>query len=151
MDNNKKYDCLRLSNQLCFPLYAASRRVIGRYRAMLDALGLTYTQYVVMMVMWEKEKISSRDLADSTHLDYGTLTPVLKRLEQAGYLKRERMPEDERLLLLTLTKEGKALKDKAVNIPTCIASCMGLTAEEFRTLYEITYKALGNMENMEIR
>ena len=151
MSNNGKYEGLKLNNQVCFPLYACSKELTRQYGPYLKELGLTYTQYVVMMVMWEKEKVSSRDLADSTHLDYGTLTPVLKRLEQAGYLKRERMPEDERLLLLTLTKEGKALKDKAVNIPTCIASCMGLTAEEFRTLYEITYKALGNMENVEIR
>ena len=147
MSKNNKYESLKLNNQVCFPLYACSKELTKQYGPYLKELGLTYTQYVVMMVMWEKENVSSRDLAVCTHLDYGTLTPVLKRLEHAGYLTRQRMPEDERLLVLTLTKEGKALKDKAVNIPACIASRMGLTMEEFKTLYELTYKALGNMEN----
>ena len=146
MSENNKYDSLKLNNQVCFPLYACSKELTRQYGPYLKELDLTYTQYVVMMVMWEKEKVSSRDLAECTHLDYGTLTPVLKRLEQTGYLTRQRMPEDERLLVLTLTQEGKALKDKAVNIPSCIASCMGLTMEEFKMLYELTYKALGNME-----
>lgn len=144
---NNKYERLKLDNQVCFPLYACSKELTRQYGPYLKELDLTYTQYVVMMVLWEQEKISSRDLAKCTHLDYGTLTPVLKRLEQAGYITRQRMPEDERLLVLTLTEEGKALKDKAVDIPPCIASCMGLNMEEFKTLYELTYKALGNMEN----
>ena len=145
--NNSKYDCLKLSNQVCFPLYACSKELTKQYTPYLKKLGLTYTQYVVMMVMWEKEVISSRELAESTHLDYGTLTPVLKRLEASGYIKRERMARDERLLTLTLTENGRALKDKALEIPVCIASKAGLTNEEFKTLYELTYKALGNMES----
>ena len=147
MSKNSKYESLKLNNQVCFPLYACSKELTRQYGPYLKELDLTYTQYVVMMVMWEREKVSSRDLAEFTHLDYGTLTPVLKRLEQAGYLTRQRMPEDERLLVITLTKEGMALKDKAVGIPQCIASCMGLTMEEFKMLYELTYKALRNMEN----
>jgi DNA-binding MarR family transcriptional regulator len=119
---------------------------VRQYGPYLKKLDLTYTQYIVMMVIWEKEEVSSRELAECTHLDYGTLTPVLKRLEHAGYITRKRMPEDERLLILALTDEGRKLKDRAVDIPTCIAGCMGLTAEEFRTLYQLTYKALGNME-----
>jgi DNA-binding MarR family transcriptional regulator len=146
MSKNDNYESLKLDNQICFPLYACSKELTRQYGPYLKELDLTYTQYVVMMVMWEKEKVSSRDLAEYTHLDYGTLTPVLKRLEQAGYLIRKRMPEDERLLVLTLTKEGKSLKDKAIDIPPCIASCMGLTMEEFKILYELTYKALRNME-----
>lgn len=98
------------------------------------------------MVLWEKETISSRELADLTHLDYGTLTPVLKRLEQSNYLSRHRMKEDERLLLLSLTDEGRNLKKKAVNIPPSIAKCTGLSMEEFETLYRLTYKALMYME-----
>ena len=97
-----------------------------------------------MMVLWERETVSSRELAECLHLDYGTLTPVLKRLCQAGYLTRERAAEDERLL--TLTKEGRKLKTKALGIPPAIAECMGLTTEEFGTLYTLAYKALKNME-----
>ncbi|MBR5406669.1 MAG: MarR family transcriptional regulator [Lachnospiraceae bacterium] len=147
MSKNNKYESLKLNNQVCFPLYACSKELTKQYGPYLKELGLTYTQYVVMMVMWERENVSSRDLAECTHLDYGTLTPVLKRLENAGYLTRQRMPEDERLLVLSLTKEGKSLKDRAVKIPSCIASRMGLTMDEFKTLYELTYKALSNMEN----
>ena len=140
------YDALRLENQVCFPLYACSKELVRQYGPYLKELNLTYTQYIVMMVLWEKEIVSSRDLADCLHLDYGTLTPVLKRLSQAGYLTRERAAEDERLLTLTLTDKGRELKTKAVTIPPAIAECMGLTMEEFGKLYTLTYKALKNME-----
>lgn len=149
MKRSDKYDALKLNNQVCFPLYACSKELVSRYGPYLKKLGLTYTQYIVMMVMWEKETVSSRELAESIHLDYGTLTPVLKRLESSGYLNRNRDPRDERLLLLTITEEGKALKDEAVKIPPCIAACMGLEAEEFKQLYTLTYKALANMERGE--
>ena len=141
------YEALKLQNQVCFPLYACSKELIRRYGPYLKECGLTYTQYIVMMVLWEKETVSSRELAECLHLDYGTLTPVLKRLSQAGYVRRERSDEDERLLTLSLTEAGKALRDKAVSIPPAIAECMGLTPEEFRTLYVLTYKALRFMEN----
>ncbi|MBQ8969857.1 MAG: MarR family transcriptional regulator [Lachnospiraceae bacterium] len=146
MNENNKYEALKLNNQVCFPLYACSKELVNQYTPYLKQLGITYTQYIVMMVMWEKELVSSRDLAGWLHLDYGTLTPVLKRLENAGYLTRSRDPKDERLLLLAVTDQGKALKDEAVKIPACIAECMGLTEEEFKTLYVLTYKALDNME-----
>ncbi len=146
MKRSDKYEALKLSNQVCFPLYACSKELVSRYTPYLKKLGLTYTQYIVMMVMWEKETVSSRELATSLHLDYGTLTPVLKRLEASGYLNRNRDPEDERLLLLTVTDEGRALKDEAIKIPGCIATCMGLSEDEFKTLYTLTYKALANME-----
>ena len=149
MKRSDKYDALKLNNQVCFPLYACSKELVSRYGPYLKKLGLTYTQYIVMMVMWEKETVSSRELAESLHLDYGTLTPVLKRLESSGYLNRNRDPRDERLLLLTITEEGKALKNEAVKIPPCIAACMGLEAEEFKQLYTLTYKALANMERGE--
>lgn len=149
MKRSDKYDALKLNNQVCFPLYACSKELVSRYGPYLKKLGLTYTQYIVMMVMWEKETVSSRELAESLHLDYGTLTPVLKRLESSGYLNRNRDPRDERLLLLTITEEGKALKDEAVKIPPCIAACMGLETEEFKQLYTLTYKALANMERGE--
>lgn len=151
MDQRKedRYEALKLQNQVCFPLYACSKELIRQYGPFLKECGLTYTQYIVMMVLWEKETVSSRELAECLHLDYGTLTPVLRRLSQAGYLKRERSGEDERMLTLTLTEAGRELKDKAVSIPPAIAECMGLTMEEFRTLYMLTYKALNYMEKGE--
>ena len=147
MKNSKKYDSLKLSNQVCFPLYACSKELVSQYTPYLKKLGLTYTQYIVMMVMWESVSVSSRDLAVRVHLDYGTLTPVLKKLETTGYITRKRDPEDERLLILELTDKGEAIKDEALKIPPCIASCVGLNEEEFRMLYILTYKALNNMEN----
>lgn len=142
-------DALKLRNQVCFPLYACSKELVRQYGPYLKELNLTYTQYIVMMVLWERRTVSSRDLAECLHLDYGTLTPVLKRLDQAGYLTRKRAAEDERLLTISLTDAGLALKAKAVSIPPAIAACMGLSAEEFRTLYALTYKALRHMESNE--
>lgn len=141
------YEALKLRNQVCFPLYACSKELVRQYGPFLRDLGLTYTQYIVMMVLWERETVSSRDLAECLHLDYGTLTPVLRRLSQSGYLTRERSGEDERLLTLTVTESGKALREKAVSIPPAVAGCVGLTPEEFQTLYLLTYKALRNMES----
>ncbi len=145
-DSDRNYDTLKLQNQVCFPLYACSKELVRQYTPYLKELNLTYTQYIVMMVLWEKETVSSRELAECLHLDYGTLTPVLKRLDQAGNLIRERAENDERQLTLTLTEKGRELKDKATAIPAAIAQCMGLTMEEFRVLYTLTYKALKNME-----
>lgn len=147
MKNSKKYDALKLSNQVCFPLYACSKELVSQYTPYLKRIGITYTQYIVMMVLWEHGSVSSRDLAEKLHLDYGTLTPVLKKLESIGYLTRTRDPEDERLLIVTLTDKGDEVKDEALKIPSCIASCVGLSEEEFKMLYILTYKALNNMEN----
>ena len=144
------YDALKLEKQVCFPLYACAKELVRQYGPYLKELNLTYTQYIVMMVLWEKEAVSSRELAACLHLDYGTLTPVLKRLEQAGYLTRERTAEDERLLTLALTEKGRELKTNAVTIPPAIAERMGLTLEEFGTLYQLTYKALKHMEERSI-
>ena len=145
--DDPRYEALKLSNQVCFPLYACTKELIRQYGPYLKEFGLTYTQYIVMMVLWEKESVSSRELAECLHLDYGTLTPVLKRLSQAGYLRRERSGEDERLLALTLTDEGRRLRDRAVSVPPAIAGCMGLTPEEFRVLYGLACKALRHMEH----
>lgn len=147
---NKAYESLKLCNQVCFPLYACSKELIRQYGPYLKELGLTYTQYLVMMVLWEKQTVTSRELAECLHLDYGTLTPVLKRLEHAGYLQRTRAAEDERLLTLILTEQGKNLQDQAVSIPPAVAECMGLTEDEFQTLYVLTYKALQHMEENDI-
>ena len=146
MNKAQGYESLKLCNQVCFPLYACSKELVRQYGPYLKELGLTYTQYLVMMVLWEKQTVSSRELAECVRLDYGTLTPVLKRLEQAGYLQRTRAAEDERLLTLTLTNKGTDLREKALSIPPAVAECMGLTAEEFQALYMLTYKALRHME-----
>jgi len=145
---SNKYDSLKLENQVCFPLYACSKELIRQYNPHLQDLGLTYTQYIVMMVLWEKGEASSRELAESLHLDYGTLTPVLKRMEQSGYIVRTRSADDERLLTLSLTEEGLKLKEKALDVPRCMSSVMGLTREEYEQLYKLTYKALYNMESL---
>ncbi len=151
MKDKDKYESLKLSNQVCFPLYACSKALVSKYTPYLKKLGLTYTQYIVMMVMWEFESVSSRELAEKLHLDYGTLTPVLKKLETTGYLTRNRDPQDERLLILKITDKGTKIKNEALKIPPCIASCVGLNEDEFKLLYILTYKALNNMENADCK
>lgn len=137
------YDALLLENQLCFPLYACSREVIKKYRPHLDAIGLTYTQYVTLMVIWAEGTVSVRDLGRQLYLDSGTLTPVLKHLENEGYITRRRCPTDERVLLVTITEEGLALRDKAADIPATLGQCVKLDEEEAATLYRLLYKLLG--------
>lgn len=139
---NKMYDKLKLENQLCFPLYAGARNVVGKYAKPLNQIGLTYTQYLVMMVMWEVEKISVKEMGKKLFLDSGTLTPVLKTLEKKGYVSRARSKKDERVLIVTITKEGIALKDKALFVPDAVADACALTEEEAKTLYDILYKLL---------
>lgn len=136
------YEGLKLKNQLCFPLYAASREVIKQYRPYLDELGITYTQYIAMMVFWEEKKISVKELGKKLFLDSGTLTPVLKSLEAKGYVKRYRSSEDERVLMVEITEAGKALKERAKDIPPKVAGCVKLDTEEAMQLYTLLYKVL---------
>ena len=138
-----KYESLKLSNQLCFPLYAASKEIVKRYRPFLDEIDLTYTQYIAMMVMWEKEVVSVKELGEKLYLDSGTLTPVLKSLEAKGYIIRKRNDKDERVLDVTLTKEGRFLKDKALKVPAAMSGCVLLSPEEAASLYRIVYKIWG--------
>ena len=140
-----KYECLNIKNQLCFPLYAVSHKVTKRYKPYLDELDLTYTQYITMMVLWDQEKISVKDLGKQLHLDSGTLTPVLKKLEDKGYVTRNRAKEDERNLIISITKKGNNLKKEAKNVPTEIGKCVNLTQEEATNLYKILYKILGSL------
>ena len=137
-----KYDALRLENQLCFQLYAASRAVIKKYRPYLDPIGLTYTQYITMMVFWEKEKISVKDLGKILFLDSGTLTPVLKSLEAKGFVKRYRSRDDERVLTVEITEAGSTLKERALSVPQALSGCLRLEPEEAATLYRLLYKVL---------
>ena len=137
-----KYDGLKLENQLCFPLYAASREVIKKYRPYLDVLDLTYTQYITMMVFWEEKKISVKELGKKLYLNSGTLTPVLKSLEAKGFVKRYRSTEDERVLIVEITNKGEALRDKAVSVPAEVSKCIRLEQGEAIKLYELLYKVL---------
>lgn len=144
--DQERYGALLLENQLCFPLYACSREVIKRYRPHLDALGLTYTQYIALMVIWAEGTVSVRDLGKRLYLDSGTLTPVLKTLEKMGVITRRRSAEDERVLLVTITEAGLALRDKAIDVPKAVAGCVNLEAEEAATLYRLLYKVLASSE-----
>jgi DNA-binding MarR family transcriptional regulator len=125
---------LALDDQLCFALYAASRAVTALYRPLLDELGLTYPQYLVMLVLWERGDNPVKDLGAALQLDYGTLSPLLKRLEAAGLVRRERRADDERSVLVGLTDSGAALRDKAQAVPPIIGQAMNLTAEDFAAL-----------------
>jgi len=140
--SEKNYDSLKLENQLCFPLYACSRQVIKKYRPFLDELNLTYTQYIAMMVLWEVQKINVKELGKRLFLDSGTLTPLLKSLEEKGYITRSRCKEDERVLFAELTEAGTTLKEKAADVPAKMTGCMNLTPEEAGQLYQLLYKAL---------
>jgi len=142
-DNN--FDSLKLKDQLCFPLYACSRELIKTYKPHLDKMELTYTQYIVMMVLWEKKTTTVKELGTSLYLDSGTLTPLLKKLEARGYITRKRSEEDERNLIVSLTPDGEKLRDSALHIPAAVYSSSGLKPEEAQTLYELLYKVLGNI------
>ena len=144
-----RYDALKLGSQLCFPLYAAAREVIKQYRPYLDEVRLTYTQYVAMMVFWEQGSISVKELGKRLFLDSGTLTPVLKSLESKGYVTRERSKEDERVLVVTLTEKGEALKEQALSIPAGVGGCIRLDSNEAATLYKLLYKLLQNIDGSE--
>ena len=137
------YEALKLEHQICFPLYACSREIIKRYKPFLDKINLTYTQYITMMVMWEKKSINVKALGEALYLDSGTLTPLLKKLEAKGFVSRQRSTEDERNLIVTITAQGEQLKDQALMVPLEMAQCSSLTPEEAATLYQILYKMLG--------
>lgn len=138
---NTNYDALKLENQLCFLLYASSREIVKRYKPLLDKIDLTYTQYIAMLVLWEKKQLTVKELGE--YLDSGTLTPLLKKLEYKGFVTRVRSEKDERSLVVTLTQEGEKLKEQAVEIPLQIAGCINLTPQEGKLLYDMLHKVLG--------
>ena len=142
-----KYDVLRLESQLCFPLYACSKEIVRRYKPFLDEIDLTYTQYITMMVLWFKKKVNVKELGEELMLDSGTLTPVLKKLEGKGYITRERSKEDERTLIVSITKEGEYLKDKALSIPKKMSICLGIDKKQMDILYNLLYQVIKNMES----
>lgn len=141
-----KYDCLKLENQMCFPLYACAKEVVKRYKPFLDAIDLTYTQYITMMVFWEHKEMNVKELGAYLFLDSGTLTPVLKKLEQKGYISRKRSEQDERVLNVAITEAGEALKEKAIDIPAKVGGCVQLEPQEAQQLYVLLHKLLGSFE-----
>ncbi len=137
-----KYEILKLENQICFPLYAAAKEVVRTYQPFLEKLDLTYTQYIAMLVLWEKEQILIKELGKLLYLDSGTLTPLVKKLEIKGYVERIRPKEDERNLLIKLTDKGRNLKDQALNIPFQVGNCINITQDEAIFLHQILNKIL---------
>lgn len=139
----QKYDTLKIENQICFPLYACSREIIKQYKPFLDKINLTYTQYITMMVLWEKTELTTKELGKILYLDSGTLTPLLKKMEAKGLLTRKRSERDERNLIVSITEKGEHLKDLAIHVPEEMMKCTNLEAEEAMELYRLLYKILG--------
>ena len=137
-----KYDALKLSKQLCFPLYACSREMIKLYKPYLDELGLTYTQYITMMVLREHKAMTVKALGQELYLDSGTLTPLLKKLEEKGLVTRRRSDLDERNLIVTITELGEAMRDQALHIPAEMTKCVNLPKEDIRDLYRMLHQLL---------
>ncbi|MBO6157764.1 MAG: MarR family transcriptional regulator [Firmicutes bacterium] len=133
----------KLENQLCFPLYAAARKVTGLYTPYFHDLGITYTQYVVFMVLWEQDGLTIGELGSKLRLDSGTLTPLLKKMEEKGYVTRKRSTEDERIVRIYLTDNGRSVQDALLDVPEKVSCCIDLTPEEAATLYGLLYKILG--------
>ena len=138
----QNYEALKLEKQLCFPLYACSRHMIRLYKPFLDKLELTYTQYITMMVLWDRKAVTVKELGTELYLDSGTLTPLLKKLEERGLVNRRRSEADERNLIVTVTEKGMALRDPALPIPEEMTKCINLEKEEIRALYRMLYKML---------
>ena len=145
------HEAMKLANQLCFPLYAASRNVINLYTPWLKPLGLTYTQYIVFLVLWEKDGITVGDLCEKLMLDNGTVSPLIKKMQQAGYVEKKRSKEDERVVVITLTEEGKALQEKVKDIPGKVASCIELPIEKVQKLYTLLNELLENQRQKETK
>ena len=146
MENNYR-EAMKLANQLCFPLYAAARNVTNLYTPWLKPLGLTYTQYIVFLVLWEKDGVSVTEIGEKLMLDNGTLSPLLKKMEQAGFVERRRCRKDDRIVEITLTDAGRALQEKAKDIPGHVAGCIDLPLEKAKMLYALLYELLENQKN----
>ncbi len=141
-----KEDLQKLENQICFPLYAASRLIIKKYNPLLESFKITYTQYLVLMVLWENNGISVSELGEKLYLDSGTLTPVLKKMESSELLKRERSNKDERSVIVTLTPQGKSLKKRLKDIPNKMGVCINAPNEDIIKLRTMLQNFIKNME-----
>lgn len=144
---NYEDEILKLSNQICFPLYACGKEITRKYKPVLDKFGLTYTQYLVLLVLWEKNGQSVKEIGNKIFLDSGTLTPLINKLCDKGIVSKKKNKDDERGLIISLTDNGKTLKSKIVEVPEFIAGCVSLTSEEAKILYTLLYKVLGGLEN----
>ncbi|MBR7092762.1 MAG: MarR family transcriptional regulator [Clostridia bacterium] len=145
---NDGYEALHLKNQLCFPLYAVSNMITRKYKPFLDGLDLTYTQYIVMMVLWEQGQANEKLLCEALYLKSNTVTPLLKKLQDKGYIEKTKDNGDERNIVITLTQAGRELRDKALGVPACMAKELHLTPDEAADLYRILYKLLHEEKNI---
>ena len=143
----QKDEILKLSNQLCFPLYACGKEIVRKYKPILDKFDLTYTQYIVLLVLWENDNLSVKEIGEKLYLDSGTLTPLIVKLEKKGIIKKKKNKDDERGLIISLTKKGQDLKEEIVQVPQYISNCVNLSQEEAITLYKLLYKVLGGLDN----
>ena len=143
---NQKYDILKLENQLCFPLYAASRKVVSAYTPYLKELGITYTQYIVMMVLWEEDDVTVGEIGRRLHLDNGTISPLLRKLEKKDLVRRQRNEGDERVVNIQLTEQGREMRDRALEIPQAVSDCLGLKERDAAALYELLYRIIDSEE-----
>ena len=141
----RRYDCIKLKNQLCFPLYVCSKEIVRRYKPFLDEMGITYTQYITMMVLWERGSVNVSRLGECLYLDSGTLTPVLKTLEAKGLVVRKRSAEDERSVIVEATEAGMALREQAVTVPPRMGACVNLSQEDAMELYRILHLLIDNI------
>ena len=137
---------LKIDNQLCFPLYVTSKEIIRKYREYLDPIDLTYTQYIVMLVLWEEDHINVKTLGEKLYLDSGTLTPLLKKLEDKGFITKTKNMNDERNQIIMITEKGKSIKNNALDIPINVGNCFPLTEDEAKTLYNILHKILDSIK-----
>ena len=142
------HEVMKLDNQLCFPLYAAARYVTGLYTPYLRDLGLTYTQYITFLVLWEKDGISVSEIGSRLMLDNGTLSPMLKKMEQTGYIERRRSSDDDRVVIVSLTKKGRDLQEKAKEIPMKVGGCIEMQPEKARELYGLLHELLGDQKDI---
>ena len=140
-------EAMKLKHQLCFPLYASARSVVNLYTPLLKPLGLTYTQYITFLVLWEQDGITVGELCSRLMLDNGTISPLLKKMQQEGYIEKRRSKEDDRIVLITLTEKGRALQDKAKDIPLQVAGCTDLPPEKAKMLYDLLYELLEKQNN----
>lgn len=138
----RNYDVLKIENQLCFPLYACAKEIVKKYKPFLDKIDLTYTQYITMMIMWDKKQINVKSLGECLYLDSGTLTPLLKKLETKGFITRKRSETDERNLLVSITDKGEQLKEQAISVPAKMQSCFNISPDDALQLYKLLYKIL---------
>lgn len=139
------HDVLKLENQLCFPLYACAKEMVRKYKPFLDEIGLTYTQYIAMMVLWQQKSLTVKELGAYLYLDSGTLTPLLKKLENEGLVSRQRDARDERSVIISISEKGMALRDQAISIPQKMGDCINLSPNETKDLYTMLYKLLGEL------